>query len=105
MPSSTFVSDCRVVPAQCWGTVLALVIMIEVICVASWESFWRAHYFVPDDSSGRGLHPGDDQHTRQHAGDQHNCGIHGRGSSPHPREFRKPRRLTFGKLLLTVSTH
>jgi hypothetical protein len=49
MPSSTFVSDCRVVPAQPWGTVLALVVIIEFACVAGWESFWRAHYFVPDD--------------------------------------------------------
>jgi hypothetical protein len=49
MPSSTFVSDCRVVPVQRWGTVLALVVIIEIACVASWESFWRAHYLVPDD--------------------------------------------------------
>jgi len=48
MRSSTFDSD-RIVPAQRWGTVLALVVIIEIACVASWESFWRARYFVPDD--------------------------------------------------------
>src|ERR1700736_5527054 len=55
MHSSIFVSDSehevlrRLVPGQRWGTVLALVVIIEIACVASWESFWRAHYFVPDD--------------------------------------------------------
>src|ERR1700716_2462494 len=55
MHSSIFVSDSvhevlrRIVPGQRWGTVLALVLISEIACVASWETFWRAHYFVPDD--------------------------------------------------------
>jgi hypothetical protein len=58
MPSSIFVSDRaesehevlrRSVPGQRWGMVLALVAIIEIACVASWESFWRAHYLVPGD--------------------------------------------------------
>jgi len=49
MPSSIFDSDIRVVPEQRWGMILVLVVIIQIACVASWESFWRAHYFVPDD--------------------------------------------------------
>jgi hypothetical protein len=55
MHSSIFASDSehevlrRIVPGQRWGTVLALVLISEIACVASWETFWRAHYFVPDD--------------------------------------------------------
>jgi hypothetical protein len=53
MRSSTFDSDHevlrRIVPTQPWARVFLLVLLTEIICVASWESFWRAHYFVPDD--------------------------------------------------------
>jgi hypothetical protein len=49
MRSSIFDSEIRVVPGQRWVAILVLVAIIQVACVASWESFWRAHYFVPDD--------------------------------------------------------
>src|SRR4051812_43486988 len=49
MPSSIFDSDIRVVPGQRWGMILVLVVILQIACVASWESFWRAHYFVPAD--------------------------------------------------------
>jgi hypothetical protein len=53
MHSSTFDSEHevlrRVVPRQRWTLVLALVVTIQIACVTCWESFWRAHYFVPDD--------------------------------------------------------
>jgi hypothetical protein len=53
MPSSISNSDHhilgRVVPGQRWPGIFLLVVIIEIVCVASWESFWRAHYFVPDD--------------------------------------------------------
>jgi hypothetical protein len=49
MHSSTFDSDIRLVPEQRWVTILVLVVIIQVACVTSWESYWRAHYFVPDD--------------------------------------------------------
>jgi len=55
MHSSIFVSDssmkycAAIVPGQRGATVLALVLISEIACVASWETFWRAHYFVPDD--------------------------------------------------------
>jgi hypothetical protein len=47
MPSSTFDSDLRVVPGQRWVTIL--VVIFQIACVTSWERFWRAHYFVPND--------------------------------------------------------
>jgi hypothetical protein len=39
----------RVVPRQAWPRILVLVLLLEAICVASWEAYWRAHYFVTDD--------------------------------------------------------
>jgi hypothetical protein len=51
MRSSTFDSEVlhRVVPHQRWARVFTLVVIAVIACVASWEGFWRAHYFVPDD--------------------------------------------------------
>lgn len=58
MPSSTSNSDAasfeteilhRLVPRQPWPRILAAVLVLELLLVAGWECFWRAHYFVPDD--------------------------------------------------------
>src|ERR1700730_9275439 len=49
MRSSIFDSDIRVVPEQRWVTILVLVVITQMACVAGWETFWRAHYFVPGD--------------------------------------------------------
>ena len=39
----------RLVPRQPWPRILAATVLLEILCVAAWELFWRAHYFVPDD--------------------------------------------------------
>lgn len=39
----------RVVPRQPWVPVLIATVLLEILCVASWELYWRGHYFVPDD--------------------------------------------------------
>jgi hypothetical protein len=58
MHSSIFVSDGaasdrevlhRVIPRQPWALILTVVILVEVVCTSSWETFWRERYFVPDD--------------------------------------------------------
>jgi hypothetical protein len=39
----------RLVPSCRWVRIFALTLILEIACVASWEIYWRAHYFVPDD--------------------------------------------------------
>jgi hypothetical protein len=39
----------RLIPCRRWVRIFALTISLEIACVASWEIYWRAHYFVPDD--------------------------------------------------------
>jgi hypothetical protein len=53
MPSSISASECdahqRVIPRASWTLIFALTVLIELLAWASWESYWRAHHFVPND--------------------------------------------------------
>jgi hypothetical protein len=45
----TILHQHRVIPRQPWPRLFVLTLLLEVACIVSWELFWRAHYFVPDD--------------------------------------------------------
>jgi hypothetical protein len=53
MHSSISASDCdahqRVVPHASWNLIFVLTVLIEVAAWTIWESYWRAHHFVPND--------------------------------------------------------